>query len=209
MSGVQQKYQAQMVINKQIQDNIRILDCTIRTMSTAENLCNIEYKSKKYNIDKKNISSFKSFEQIKDDFLMNIQCLNTMIHLFKKRHKQKKPKILPPYDEEKLKGDLENFRVALNNPDLDKYFIDFSNLIDGNNIEFYPEKDMLTSFKKEESVDEEKVTKVAETIISQAEKERKKIEKIVENYNEFGQANLNLKDDSYGGMDYGDGGGYY
>ena len=208
MSGVQQKYQAQMVINKQIQDNIRILDCTIRTMSTAENLCNVEYKSKKYNIDKKNISSFKSFEQIKDDFLMNIQCLNTMVHLFKKRHKQKKPEILPPYDKEKLKGDLENFRVALNNPDLDKYFIDFSNLIDGNNIEFYPEKDMLTSFKKEESVDEEKVTKVAETIISQAEKERKKIEKIVENYNEFGQANLNLKDDSYGGMDYGDGGGF-
>ena len=138
---------------------------------------------------------------------MNIQCLNTMIHLFKKRHKQKKPKILPPYDEEKLKGDLENFRVALNNPDLDKYFIDFSNLIDGNNIEFYPENDMLTSFKNEEPLDEEKVNNAAEIIISQAEKENKNIEKIVENYIEVGQANLNLKNKIYWGIDYGDGGG--
>ena len=206
--NVQPQCEAQMSINKQTQDNIRILDCTIRTMSTAENLCNVEYKSKEYNIDKKNISSFKSFEQIKDDFLMNIQCLNTMVHLFKKRHEQKKPKILPPYDEKKLKGDLENFRkkVALKNPNLDKYFRDFSNLIDGNNIEFYPENDMLTSFKNEEPLDEEKVNNAAETIINQAEKERKKIERIVENYNENGQANLSPEDDSYGGMDYSDDG---
>ena len=48
-----------------------------------------------------------------------------------------------------------------------KYFIDyFSNLIDGNNIEFYHENDMLTYFKKEEQLDEEKVNNVAETIIS-------------------------------------------
>ena len=80
------KYQKTTQINKQVQDNLRILDCMVRTMSTAENLCNIKYTKKKYNIDKKDVSSFKTHEQIKDDFLMNIQCLNSMIQIYKKRN---------------------------------------------------------------------------------------------------------------------------
>ena len=77
------KYQKKIQVSKQAQDNLRILDCMIRTMSTVENLCNIKYNEKKYNIDKKNVYSFKSHEQIKDDFLMNIQCLNSMIQIYK------------------------------------------------------------------------------------------------------------------------------
>jgi hypothetical protein len=190
--NIPKKHQTQLQISKQTQDNIRILDCTLRTMSTAENLCNIKYKLKKYNIDKKDVSSFKTFEQIRDDFLMNIQCLNTMVQLFKKRHQSKKPIILPPYDKRILKYDLNAFRMiaTLKNPELDKYFNDFDNLIDGNNIESYPEKDMLTSSKNEEQVDEEKINIFAETIINQAEKERKKLENLVENYCETGQVNL-------------------
>ena len=185
-------YQTHLQINKQTQDNIRILDCTLRTMSTAENLCNTKYKLKKYNIDKKDVSLFKNFEQIKDDFLMNIQCLNTMVQLFKKRHKSKKPIILPPYDKRILKYDLNMFRMiaTAKNPELDKYFNDFDNLIDGNNIEIYPEKDMITSSKNEEQVDEEKINNFAETIIAQAEKERKKLENAVEKYCMTGQVNL-------------------
>ena len=45
----------QMYVDKQLQDNLRILDCMIRTMSTVEYLCNIKYSDKKYKIDKKNI----------------------------------------------------------------------------------------------------------------------------------------------------------
>ena len=62
---------AQIYVDKQLQDNLRILDCMIRTMSTAEYLCNIKYSDKKYKIDKKNIYLFKNHEQIKDDFLLN------------------------------------------------------------------------------------------------------------------------------------------
>jgi len=47
------KYQKKIQVSKQVQDNLRILDCMIRTMSTVENLCNIKYNEKKYNIDKK------------------------------------------------------------------------------------------------------------------------------------------------------------
>ena len=41
----------QMYVDKQLQDNLRILDCMIRTMSTVEYLCNIKYSDKKYKID--------------------------------------------------------------------------------------------------------------------------------------------------------------
>ena len=185
-------YQTHLQINKQTQDNIRILDCTLRTMSTAENLCNTKYKLKKYNIDKKDVSLFKNFEQIKDDFLMNIQCLNTMVQLFKKRHKSKKPIILPPYDKGILKYDLNMFRMiaTAKNPELDKYFNDFSNLIDGKNCQLYSNNEMLSSYKEEEKVDEKEINKVAQMIITQAEKQRKKFENAEVNYNMTGQANL-------------------
>ena len=183
---------AQIYVDKQLQDNLRILDCMIRTMSTAEYLCNIKYRDKKYKIDKKNIYLFKNHEQIKDDFLLNIQCLNSMIHIYKKRNKFAKPKILPPYDEIDLKKDLAMYRnIAISKePELDKYFNDFSNLIDGKNCQLYSNNEMLSSYKEEEKVDEKEINKVAQMIITQSEKQRKKFENAEVNYNMTGQANL-------------------
>ena len=43
------KYQKKIQVSKQAQDNLRILDCMVRTMSTAENLCNIKYTKKTIN----------------------------------------------------------------------------------------------------------------------------------------------------------------
>lgn len=188
-----QKKQRTMQIDKQTQDNIRILDTMIRTMSTAENLCGIKYKAKKYNIDHKDISSFKTHEQIRDDFLMNIQCLNTMIQIFKKRNNSSKPKILPPYDKNSLKYDLENFRkIAISkDPALDKYFKDFSNLIDGYNCQTYSENEMLTSHNKPESIDEQKINKFAGSMLKQSEKENRKMKKALEKYSETGHIDLN------------------
>ncbi len=200
------RYQKKILINKQVQDNLRILDCMLRTMSTAENLCNTKYKDKKYNIDKKDVFSFKNHEQIKDDFLMNIQCLNSMINIFKKRHNSKKPEVFAPYDKKKLKSDLDNYRkkVVLKEPGLDKYFKDFANLIDGNNCMIYSNNEMLSSFKKEEQIDEEKINNTAKTIIVQSEKERKKMEKVVEKFNMTGQANLEDEEDGNESMDLDD-----
>ena len=181
---------AQIYVDKQLQDNLRILDCMIRTMSTAEYLCNIKYSDKKYKIDKKNIYLFKNHEQIKDDFLLNIQCLNSMIHIYKKRNKFEKPKILLPYNKIDLKKDL----AILKEPELDKYFNDFSNLIDGKNCQLYSNNEMLSSYKEEEKVDEKEINKVAQMIITQAEKQRKKFENAEVNYNMTGQANLEEKD---------------
>ena len=200
----QQKYYEQKQINKQVQDNLRILDCMIRTMSTAENLCNIRYKEKKYNIDKKDILSFKTHEQIKDDFLMNIQCLNSMIHLFKKIYNSTKPKVLAPYDKNNLKLDLNNYRkiVVSKEPELDKYFKDFANLIDGNNSQSYSKEEMLTSFKKSEQLDEKKINNIAQTIMNQSEKEERKMKKVFENYDMTGTADLNNNEDDNEEMDY-------
>ena len=200
----QQKYYEQKQINKQVQDNLRILDCMIRTMSTAENLCNIHYKEKKYNIDKKDIMSFKNHEQIKDDFLMNIQCLNSMIQLFKKRHNSTKPKVLAPYDKNSLKSDLNNYRkiVISKEPELDKYFKDFATLIDGNNCQSYSDNEMLTSFKKNEQLDEKKINNIAQTIMNQSEKEERKMKKVLENYEMTGAADLNYNEDGNEEMDY-------
>lgn len=189
---------AQIYVDKQLQDNLRILDCMIRTMSTAEYLCNIKYRDKKYKIDKKNIYLFKNHEQIKDDFLLNIQCLNSMIHIYKKRNKFEKPKILPPYDEIDLKKDLAMYRniAILKEPELDKYFNDFSNLIDGRNCQLYSNNEMLSSYKEEEKVDEKEINKVAQMMITQAEKQRKKFENAELNYNMTGQANLKEEEDN-------------
>ena len=190
------KYQKKTQINKQVQDNLR-------TMSTAENLCNIKYTKKKYNIDKKDVSSFKTHEQIKDDFLMNIQCLNSMIQIYKKRNNSSKPKVLPPYDKNNLKADLDIYRkiVVSKEPELDKYFKDFANLIDGNNCKIYSNNEMLSSFKKEEQIDEKKINNIAHTIITQGEKEKKKMEKVLENYSMTGQANLEDEENEYEDMD--------
>ena len=197
------KYQKKTQINKQVQDNLRILDCMVRTMSTAENLCNIKYTKKKYNIDKKDVSSFKTHEQIKDDFLMNIQCLNSMIEIYKKRNNSSKPKVLPPYDKNNLKANLDIYRkiVVSKEPELDKYFKDFANLIDGNNCKIYSNNEMLSSFKKEEQIDEKKINNIAHTIITQGEKEKKKMEKVLENYSMTGQANLEDEENEYEDMD--------
>ena len=188
----------QMYVDKQLQDNLRILDCMIRTMSTAEYLCNIKYSDKKYKIDKKNIYLFKNHEQIKDDFLLNIQCLNSMIHIYKKRNKFEKPKILLPYNKIDLKEDLAMYRniAILKEPELDKYFNDFSNLIDGKNCQLYSNNEMLSSYKEEEKVDEKEINKVAQMIITQAEKQRKKFENAEVNYNMTGQANLKEEEDN-------------
>ena len=189
---------AQIYVDKQLQDNLRILDCMIRTMSTVEYLCNIKYSDKKYKIDKKNIYLFKNHEQIKDDFLLNIQCLNSMIHIYKKRNKFEKPKILLPYNKIDLKKDLAMYRniAILKEPELDKYFNDFSNLIDGKNCQLYSNNEMLSSYKEEEKVDEKEINKVAQMIITQAEKQRKKFENAEVNYNMTGQANLEEKEDN-------------
>ena len=189
---------AQIYVDKQLQDNLRILDCMIRTMSTVEYLCNIKYSDKKYKIDKKNIYLFKNHEQIKDDFLLNIQCLNSMIHIYKKRNKFEKPKILLPYNKIDLKKDLAMYRniAILKEPELDKYFNDFSNLIDGKNCQLYSNNEMLSSYKEEEKVDEKEINKVAQMIITQAEKQRKKFENAEVNYNMTGQANLKEKEDN-------------
>jgi hypothetical protein len=186
------KYQKKIQINKQVQDNLRILDCMIRTMSTVENLCNIKYNDKKYNIDKKDIYSLKSHDQIKDDFLMNIQCLNSMIQIYKKRNNSNKPKILPPYDKKDLKTDLDIYRkiIISKEPELDIYFNDFSNLIDGNNCKIYSNNEMLSSFKNQEQVDEKKINHIAQNIILQGEKEKRKMEKVLEKYNMTGQVDL-------------------
>lgn len=186
------KYQKKIQVSKQAQDNLRILDCMIRTMSTVENLCNIKYNEKKYNIDKKNVYSFKSHEQIKDDFLMNIQCLNSMIQIYKKRNNSNKPKILPPYDKKNLKADLDIYRkiVISKEPELDIYFKDFSNLIDGNNCQIYSDNEMLTSFKNNEQVDEKKINHIAQKIMLQGEKEKRKMEKVLEKYSMTGQTDL-------------------
>ena len=188
---------AQIYVDKQLQDNLRILDCMIRTMSTVEYLCNIKYSDKKYKIDKKNIYLFKNHEQIKDDFLLNIQCLNSMIHIYKKRNKFEKPKILLPYNKIDLKEDLAMYRniAILKEPELDKYFNDFSNLIDGKNCQLYSNNEMLSSYKEEEKVDEKEINKVAQMIITQAEKQRKKFENAEVNYNMTGQANLEEEED--------------
>ena len=189
---------AQIYVDKQLQDNLRILDCMIRTMSTAEYLCNIKYRDKKYKIDKKNIYLFKNHEQIKDDFLLNIQCLNSMIHIYKKRNKFEKPKILLPYNKIDLKEDLAMYRniAILKEPELDKYFNDFSNLIDGKNCQLYSNNEMLSSYKEEEKVDEKEINKVAQMMITQAEKQRKKFENAELNYNMTGQANLKEEEDN-------------
>ena len=188
----------QMYVDKQLQDNLRILDCMIRTMSTVEYLCNIKYSDKKYKIDKKNIYLFKNHEQIKDDFLLNIQCLNSMIHIYKKRNKFEKPKILLPYNKIDLKEDLAMYRniAILKEPELDKYFNDFSNLIDGKNCQHYSNNEMLSSYKEEEKVDEKEINKVAQMMITQAEKQRKKFENAEVNYNMTGQANLKEEEDN-------------
>ena len=189
---------AQIYVDKQLQDNLRILDCMIRTMSTVEYLCNIKYSDKKYKIDKKNIYLFKNHEQIKDDFLLNIQCLNSMIHIYKKRNKFEKPKILLPYNKIDLKKDLAMYRniAILKEPELDKYFNDFSNLIDGKNCQLYSNNEMLSSYKEEEKVDEKEINKVAQMMITQAEKQRKKFENAEVNYNMTGQANLKEEEDN-------------
>ena len=189
---------AQIYVDTQLQDNLRILDCMIRTMSTVEYLCNIKYSDKKYKIDKKNIYLFKNHEQIKDDFLLNIQCLNSMIHIYKKRNKFEKPKILLPYNEIDLKEDLTIYRniAILKEPELDKYFNDFSNLIDGKNCQLYSNNEMLSSYKEEEKVDEKEINKVAQMIITQSEKQRKKFENAEVYYNMTGQANLKEEEDN-------------
>lgn len=189
--------QQKLLINAQIQDNIKILNCMIRTMSTAENLCGIKYKSKKYNIDHNDLSSIKTHEEIKDDFLINIQCLNSMTHLFKKRHNSNFPQVLPPYDKNKLKQDLNYFwKICVSKePGLDRYFRDFANLIDGKSCQSYTEKEMLSSYKKEEKIDEKKINNIAQNILNQKEKQNRKMKKIYENYNRDGRVDFNCDDD--------------
>ena len=115
-----------------------------------------------------------------------------MIHIYKKRNKFEKPKILLPYNKIDLKEDLTMYRniAILKEPELDKYFNDFSNLIDGKNCQLYSNNEMLSSYKEEEKVDEKEINKVAQMIITQAEKQRKKFENAEVNYNMTGQANL-------------------
>ena len=135
---------------------------------------------------------------------MNIQCLNSMIHLFKKIYNSTKPKVLAPYDKNNLKLDLNNYRkiVVSKEPELDKYFKDFANLIDGNNSQSYSKEEMLTSFKKSEQLDEKKINNIAQTIMNQSEKEERKMKKVFENYDMTGTADLNNNEDDNEEMDY-------
>lgn len=179
-------------INKQVQDNMRILDCILRTMSTAENLSGVDYKSKRYNLDKKDISYIKNPEEIRDDFLMNIQCLRSLLNIYKKRYPNQQPQIYEPYKKEDLKYDLGSYRkiVVKKNPDLDKYFQDFESLLDCKNCQIYSEKEMLSSYKKPEKTNEKKINKVARNIMRQGEKEKKRIEKAMKKYVESGKVEL-------------------
>ena len=86
--------------------------------------------------------------------------------------------------------------AILKEPELDKYFNDFSNLIDGKNCQLYSNNEMLSSYKEEEKVDEKEINKVAQMLITQAEKQRKKFENAEVNYNMTGQANLEEKEDN-------------
>lgn len=194
----QQQLQETIMISQQIQDNIRIQDCLLRTMSTAENLTRKKSEKKKYNVDKNDALKIKSHEEIIDDFLMNISCLNAMINIFKKRHVQKIPQILPPYKKTKLIGDLKKYKKQAieKEPFLENYFNDFEKLINCNNCQIYSESEMLRSFKNKELMDEKKINNLADKIFTQNREEQKRIEEAVENYAETGQTNKENSSDT-------------
>lgn len=185
----QMQLQERIMITQQMQDNIRIQDCLLRTMSTVENLTRKKNEKKNYNIDKKDALKIKSHEEIIDDFLMNISCLNSMINIFKKRHVKKIPQILPPYEKTKLIKDLKNYKVKAikKEPFLEKYFNDFEKLINSNNCQIYSESEMFRSFKDEESIDENKINNFADQVFTQNREEQQRIQEAVNNYVETGQ----------------------
>lgn len=175
----------QKLLDKQTQDNLRILDCLFRTMSTAENLALGNAKYKKYaKYDEKNVCSWKEPEQIKDDFLMNIECLNSMIKIFKKRHEGKNFKFALDEPKEKILYDLNAYEKIIEDkqPSLVKYFKDLKKLINGENCKRYTEKELLSSYKNESPMNEEIANKTGFNILTAAEIEEKRIQKKLEKY---------------------------
>ena len=177
-------------LNKQIQDNIRILDCLFRTMSTAENISLGNQKNKKYaKYDEKNVCSWKGPDQIKDDFLMNIECLNSMINIFKKRYEGKKIKFPLDLPMETVLYDLEVYKkiIASKQPKLVTYFDDFKKLIKGENCKRYTEKELLSSYKKESPMNEKMANKTLFTILTGAAREEERMQKKLEKYDMQGE----------------------
>lgn len=191
-----------ILIDKQIQDNIRIIDCMLRTMSTAENLAIFDKNSrndKKYSkYDENDVCSWKTEKQIKDDFLMNIECLHTMINIFKKRHNNKNYIFPKDVTQQNILYDLNIYKMLAvkKNPSFGAYFDELKKLIQGGNCKKYSEKELLSSFedeKEENKMDEEEVNKVGYTILSSAFIEKKRIEDKLNEYFQTGEINADLK----------------
>ena len=142
--------------------------------------------------------SWKTEKQIKDDFLMNIECLHTMINIFKKRHNNKNYIFPKDVTQQNILYDLNIYKMLAvkKNPSFGAYFDELKKLIQGGNCKKYSEKELLSSFedeKEENKMDEEEVNKVGYTILSSAFIEKKRIEDKLNEYFQTGEINADLK----------------
>lgn len=190
------------LIDKQIQDSLRIMDCLFRTMSNAENIALGEAKHKKYaKYDETNVCSWKKEEQIIDDFLMNIECLNTMINIYKKRHNGRKFKYPKDQPKENILYDLQNFKkiIGQNCPRIIPYYDDLKKLIEGENCKRYTEKELLGTCKNDAPIDEKKANKIGFNILNGVSLEEKRMKKKLEKYDKQGEMveDLDERDDDY------------
>lgn len=180
----------QRLIDKQVQDNLRIMDCLLRTLSSAENIALGNTKFKKYaKYDDTDVCSWKKEEQIIDDFIMNIECLNTMIHIFRKRHNNKTFKFPLDQPKENILYDLQNFKkiIGQKNPRLISYCDDLKKLINGENCKRYTEKELIGSYKNETKVDENNVNRIGFDILKGVVMEEKRIKKKLDKYDRQGE----------------------
>ena len=193
-------FHKQKVIDKQTQDNLRIIDCLMRTLSSAENIAlgNIKYKKyRKY--DDTDVCSWKKEEQIIDDFIMNIECLNTMINIYKKRHDNKTFKFPIDQPKESILYDLQNYKkiIGQKHPKLISYCDDLRKLINGENCKRYTEKELIGSYKNENvEIDENKINKIGFNILNGTVLEEKRIKKKLKKYERQGEIVEDLEDNN-------------
>ena len=146
---------SQILMSKQEQSNMNLLDNLMRGISTAEKLvykfCQDNIEEKKYGYyDEKNSSRWKSFPELKAECLILKEIIQSDIEDFIQQY-HTNFKFPTNLTQSEILNDLKRFKemaksVFPQNPEIIKYYSDMIKLVQGNKVERYDEKKFLRDY---------------------------------------------------------------